>query len=76
MTLQHKGELDGLRPKKRGPKAQKQSKELEKKFKELERENRRLKKRLKKAELIIDVQKKISELCGIPLKEVEIEENE
>ena len=70
-----KGALEGLSPKKRGPK-KKKSKDSDKKLKELERENRRLKERLRKAELIIDVQKKISELCGIPLKEVEIEENE
>jgi transposase-like protein len=34
----------------------------------LERENRRLQKRLARAELIIDFQKKVHELLGIPLK--------
>jgi hypothetical protein len=34
----------------------------------LERENLRLAARLKQAEAIIDVQKKVSELLGIPLK--------
>lgn len=70
-----KGELEGLKGKKRGPK-EKSSKELERKLDKLERENKRLKKRLEKAEMIIDVQKKISEICGIPLKEVEREEKE
>jgi hypothetical protein len=36
---------------------------------ELERENRKLKHRLKKAETIIEVQKKTSELLGIPLSQ-------
>jgi len=35
---------------------------------ELERENRRLKKQLQRAQIIIDVQKKVSTLLGIPLK--------
>jgi transposase-like protein len=35
---------------------------------ELERENRRLKKQLQRAQTIIDVQKKVSTLLGIPLK--------
>jgi hypothetical protein len=34
---------------------------------QLERENRTLQARLRKAELVIDVQKKISSLLGIPL---------
>jgi hypothetical protein len=36
--------------------------------KELERENARLRKRLEQAEIIIEVQKKVSALLGIPLK--------
>jgi transposase len=35
---------------------------------ELERENRRLQNRLRQAETIIDVQKKVAEILGIPLK--------
>jgi hypothetical protein len=35
---------------------------------ELERENARLTHRLKQAETIIGVQKKVSEILGIPLK--------
>jgi hypothetical protein len=34
---------------------------------ELERENRRLSRRLKQAEAVIEVQKKVSEILGIPL---------
>jgi transposase-like protein len=34
---------------------------------ELERENRKLQRRLKQAEIIIDVQKKVAEILGIPL---------
>jgi hypothetical protein len=35
----------------------------------LERENRRLKRRLERAEAVIDVQKKVSELLGVDLPE-------
>jgi transposase len=58
------GLLDALSPKKRGRK-EKEKNPLAKKVTELERENERLRKRLKKAETIIDVQKKISEILGI-----------
>jgi hypothetical protein len=33
----------------------------------LQRENKRLAERLRQAELIIDVQKKVSEMLGIPM---------
>jgi hypothetical protein len=36
---------------------------------ELEREKRKLEQRLKKAETIIEIQKKTSELLGIPLSQ-------
>ena len=68
-----KGELEGLTSKKRGPK-EKSPEDLEKRIKELEKDNKRLKRRLDHAEMIIDVQKKISELSGIPLKKVEFDE--
>lgn len=42
----------------------------------LERENRRLQKRLAKAELIIDFQKKVHELLGIPLKTLPRDEDD
>lgn len=38
-------------------------------IKKLRRENKRLEERLRKAELIIDVQKKVSTLLGIPMEE-------
>lgn len=56
-----RGELDGLTPKKRGPKVDPQATEIAR----LKRENERLRKRLEQAELIIDVQKKVSQMLGI-----------
>ena len=70
-----RGELAGLTPRKRGPKSMK-AHPLAKRVKELETENRRLQKRLKHAELILDIQKKISEITGIPLKPVPNEEDD
>jgi len=58
------GLLDALSPRKRGRK-EKEKNPLAPKVAQLERENERLRKKLKKAETIIDVQKKISEILGI-----------
>ncbi len=58
------GLLQGLSPKKRGRK-KKEVNPLGEKVARLERENRRLQDKLRKAETIIDVQKKISELMGL-----------
>ena len=55
------GALKGLAPKKRGRKKREVTPEA-KRVAELERENRKLAKKLKQAELFIDVQKKISEI--------------
>jgi len=41
----------------------------------LRRENQRLAERLRQAETIIDVQKKVSEMLGIPLKSPDPREN-
>ena len=60
------GTLEGLRPRKRGRKPQPIN-PLAKKVAELERKNKRLEQRLKQAEIIIDVQKKVSQILGIPL---------
>jgi transposase-like protein len=60
------GELRALSPKKRGRKTSQKAKKSQRE-KELERENRRLKRRLEKVELMLDIQKKTSELLGIPL---------
>ena len=59
------GALHGLTPKKRGRKA-KQANPLAKEVARLERENKKLSNKLQQAELIIDVQKKISKILGIP----------
>ena len=63
---------EGLTPKKRGRKAQ----AVDPKMKKLEHENRVLQRRLKKAEAIIEFQKKVHELLGIPLKPFEGEEDD
>ena len=60
-----RGELDGLAPQKRGPKEDPQVVENAR----LQRENERLREELRKAHLIIDVQKKVSQILGVPLEE-------
>lgn len=65
-----RGLNEALQSKKRGPKSTR-SHPLQKRLDELERENRRLQKRLKHAEILLDIQKKISEITGIPLKGLE-----
>ena len=55
-----RGELAGLATKKRGPKADPVAAENA----QLRRENERLRKRLEQAELIIEVQKKVSQIMG------------
>lgn len=52
----------GLAPQKRGPKVDPQAAELAR----LRRENERLRQRLERAELIIEVQKKVSQMLGLP----------
>ncbi len=68
LTTWHKqktqGILQAMAPKKRGPK-RKQTNPLAERVAQLEKEIRRLKDKLKKAETIIEVQKKISEILGI-----------
>jgi len=63
-----KGTLEALSPRKRGPKAKRPDPSA-RRIAELERENQRLQKKLRQAETIIDVQKKISEILQIPLTE-------
>ncbi len=58
------GMLEALSPKKRGRK-KKGKNPLTQRVAQLERDNERLKKKLKQAETIIEVQKKISEILGI-----------
>ena len=68
------GELEALAPKKRGRKST--ANPLAEDNQRLRKENARLSRRLEQAELIIDVQKKVSALLGISLPEVKTgEEN-
>jgi transposase-like protein len=67
-------ELQALAPKKRGPKAQPPN-PLAPENEGLRRENERLRRRLQQAETIIEVQKKVSALLGIPLNTSETDEN-
>ena len=62
----------GLKARKRGPKA----KAVDPRVKRLERENARLRRRLEEAETIIDFQKKLSKLLGIPLKSPDSDGND
>lgn len=57
-----RGELQGLAPAKRGRKSDPHAAELAR----LQRENARLQAQVERAELIIDVQKKLSQLLGLP----------
>ena len=61
-----RGELAGLSPKRRGRK-EKAVNPLAKRVTELERDKRRLERRLKQAELLLEIQKKASQLLEIPL---------
>ena len=54
------GSLNGLGSQRRGPKIDPNAAELAR----LQRENKRLKEKLERAELIIDVQKKVTRLIG------------
>lgn len=67
------GSLRALSPRKRGRKASPKN-PLAPRVAELEREKLRLEQRLKKAETIIEIQKKASELMGIPLRQPDNEE--
>lgn len=64
-----RGELEGLAEQRRGPKEDPQAVENAR----LKRENERLREELRKAQLIIDVQKKVSQLLGVPLDDQEKE---
>jgi transposase len=66
------GLLDALSPKKRGRK-EKERNPLAPRVAELQRENEGLKRKLKRAETIIEFQKKISEILGIPQDPIEDE---
>jgi transposase-like protein len=65
-----RGEITGLAPKKRGPKAMVKD-ARDRRIAELERETRKWKARAERAEALVDLQKKVSEILGIALPESE-----
>jgi transposase len=65
-----KGAVAGLATQKRGPKVDPQAVELA----GLQRENERLHERLRQAELIIEVQKKVSQILGVTLATIDPDE--
>ncbi len=66
------GALAGLRSKKRGPKA----KAADPRVNRLERENTQLRRQLEQAETIIEIQKKVAGILGIPLRTSELDEKD
>ena len=66
------GILKGLTPHKRGPKSKRSP--LEEENQKLRRENERLTEQIRKAEIVIDVQKKVGALLGWPLPKADLEE--
>ena len=58
-----RGELTGLSPRKRGPKAKVVADDA-KRILQLERENRRLRARAERAEALVELQKKVAALLG------------
>ena len=66
------GILKGLTPLKRGPKSKRNPQEEE--MQKLRRENQRLTEELRKAAIVIDVQKKVGALLGWPLPKADPEE--
>ena len=63
------GILESLTPQKRGPKAPHDPRAAE--YQKLQRENERLADQLRKAEIVIDVQKKVAMLLGRPFPAAE-----
>ena len=66
------GVLQALTPQKRGPKSKRDP--VAEENQKLRRENQRLTEELRKAEIVIDVQKKVAALLGWPLSTVDPEE--
>jgi transposase-like protein len=63
-----RGELAGLRGKRRGPRRPEKN-PLAERVRELELDNARLKRRAERAEGLVELQKKVSEILGIELGE-------
>jgi len=66
-AARERGELEGLSPKKRGPKVTPPD-PRDKRIAELEREVGRWNKRAERAEALVEVQKKVAALLGTPLE--------
>ena len=64
------GSLAGLSAHRRGPKVDEQAVELAR----LQDENKRLREKLKRAELIMDVQKKVAQMLGVTLTDNNLDE--
>ena len=69
-TARDRGEIAGLTPKKRGPKAVVPD-SRDRRIAELERETRRWRARAERAEALVDLQKKVSEILGVPLADAD-----
>ena len=65
-AARERGELEGLSAKKRGPKSRPPD-ARDKRIAELEREVKRLRARAERAEALVEVQKKLSEILGVEL---------
>ena len=63
------GQMAGLKPRKRGRKTNEEAAEISR----LQRDNERLTPRLSQAELIIEAQKKLSEILGVTLEPMQEE---
>lgn len=66
-----RGGLIGLSEHRRGPKVDADAVEIAR----LQRENKRLQEKLERAELIMDVQKKVARLLGVPLSDNNLSED-
>ena len=66
------GIREALTPQRRGPKSKRNP--MEEEIQKLYRQKGRLTERLRKAEIIIDVQKKVAALLGHPIPEEDSEE--
>lgn len=67
------GSLEALQAKKRG---RKEKNPQARRIEELEKQNRKLEDRLRKANIIIEFQKKVADILGIPLETPPADENE
>jgi transposase-like protein len=67
------GSLEALQAKKRG---RKEKNPQVRRIEELEKQNRKLEDRLRKANIIIEFQKKVADILGIPLETPPADENE